>query len=242
MHRILVVDDDPLGTRLLAFLFSDEGFDVTAVHSASAALGALSNSAYDLIMLDVMMPGMDGLELCRCIRLKSTTPIIFVSARMEVKDKVTGLDAGADDYITKPYEPNELLARVWVILRRNDPRTNTLSQIKTPDIVLDLVHNTATLARNGEKVELTHMETRLLRCLLTNLDCNLSRETILKDVWGANWPGKGSSLDVYVKRLRDKIEEDLNEPRLLLTVRGTGYRFQSSILPDRARAKSRRAA
>src|SRR5919202_3359536 len=141
MHHILVVDDDPTNTKLLKFLLSDEGYEVTVMHAPQEALATLTNNVFDLIFLDIMMPGMDGLELCRRIRMTSTTPIIFISARGEIKDKVTGLKAGGDDYISKPFDPNELLARTWATLRRTEQLANSESSLKTPDFVLDPVDN-----------------------------------------------------------------------------------------------------
>jgi DNA-binding response OmpR family regulator len=228
MHHILVVDDDPTNTKLLKFLLSDEGYEVTAVHSPHEALSRLSDSVYDLIFLDIMMPGMDGLELCKRIRTTSTTPIIFISARGEVKDKVTGLKAGGDDYISKPFDPNELLARTWAALRRNGLPIYTESSFKTPDLMLDPVDNKVVLNRNGKTVALTPIETRLLRCLVSNPGRSLTRDTLVIKVWGYEYEGESNQLDVYIKRLRSKIEEDPSHPQLLLTIRGVGYKYQPS--------------
>ena len=227
MHHILVVDDDPTNTKLLKFLLSDEGYEVTAVHSPHEALSRLSDNVYDLIFLDIMMPGMDGLELCKRIRTTSTTPIIFISARGEVKDKVTGLKAGGDDYISKPFDPNELLARTWAALRRLGP-IYTESSLKTPDLVLDPVDNRVALTRTGKTVALTPIETRLLRCLVSNPGRSLTRDTLVIKVWGYEYEGESNQLDVYIKRLRSKIEEDPSHPKLLLTIRGVGYKYQPS--------------
>ena len=228
MHHILVVDDDPTNTKLLKFLLTDEGYEVSTVHSPTEALSMLAANVYDLIILDIMMPGMDGLEVCRRIRMTSTTPIIFISARGEVKDKVTGLKAGGDDYISKPFDPNELLARTWAALRRTGQLANSESNLKTADLVLDPVDNKVTLMRNSKTVSLTPIEARLLRCLVSNPGRSLTRDTLVIKVWGYEYEGESNQLDVYIKRLRSKIEESPSDPKLLLTIRGVGYKFQPS--------------
>lgn len=230
MQHILVVDDDPTNTKLLKFLLSDEGYEVTAVHSPNEALATLASSVYDLILLDIMMPGMDGLELCRRIRMTSSTPIIFLSARGEVKDKVVGLKAGGDDYISKPFDPNELLARTWAALRRTGQLANSESSLKTTDMVLDPVDNKVTLVRTGKVVPLTPIEARLLRCLVSNPGRSLTRDTLVIKVWGYEYEGESNQLDVYIKRLRTKIEESPSTPQLLLTIRGVGYKYQPSAI------------
>lgn len=228
MHHILVVDDDTTNTKLLKFLLSDEGYDVTVAHSPADALAVLGAHVYDLIILDIMMPGMDGLELCRRIRMTSTTPIIFISARGEVKDKVTGLKAGGDDYISKPFDPSELLARTWAALRRTGQLANSESNLRTADLILDPVDNKVTLMHTGKTVSLTPIEARLLRCLVSNPGRSLTRDTLVIKVWGYEYEGESNQLDVYIKRLRGKIEANPSQPQLLLTIRGVGYKFQPS--------------
>lgn len=228
MHHILVVDDDTTNTKLLKFLLCDEGYEVTAAHTAKEALHAVITDSHDLIILDVMMPEMDGLELCRRIRETSSTPIIFLSALGEVKDKIHGLRAGGDDYISKPFDPNELLARTWAALRRNRQLANSESSLRTPDLHLDPVDNKVALVRNGKTVNLTPIEARLLRCLLSNPGRSLTRDTLVVKVWGYEFEGESNQLDVYIKRLRSKIEKDPSNPQLLLTIRGVGYRYQPS--------------
>jgi DNA-binding response OmpR family regulator len=228
MQRILVVDDEPINTRLLKFLLSDEGYEVMTAASADEALDVLNHDDFDLLLLDIMMPGMDGLELCRQIRSRSQTPIIFVTSRGEVKDKVIGLRAGGDDYISKPFDPNEVLARTWAVLRRNGQYANSESSLKTPDLTLDPVDNKVTLARNGKTISLTPIEARLLRCLISNPGRTLTRDTLVIKVWGYENEAESNQLDVYIKRLRGKIEENAREPKLLLTLRGVGYKYQPS--------------
>jgi DNA-binding response OmpR family regulator len=226
MHHILVVDDDPINTKLLKFLLTDEGYQVTAVHGAAEALTVLSKEVIDLMLLDITMPGMDGLELCKRIRETSTTPIIFISALNEVKDKVTALRLGGDDYISKPFDPSEVLARTWAALRRTRQLANSESTLRSADFVLDAVDNKVTLVRTGKTVNLTPIETRLLRQLVSNPGRTLTRDTLVITVWGYDFEGESNQLDVYIKRLRSKIEERPAEPQLLLTVRGVGYKYQ----------------
>jgi two-component system response regulator MtrA len=175
-----------------------------------------------------MMPGMDGLELCQRIRTTSATPILFLSARSAVADKVAGLQAGGDDYLGKPFDPNELLARTWAALRRAGQFAPSEAQLKTPDLVLDAVENQVTLVRSGKAVGLTPIEARLLRCLVSHPGRSLTRDTLVIKVWGYDYDGESNHLDVYIRRLRSKIEVDPSQPTLLLTIRGVGYKYQPS--------------
>src|SRR5919199_5006990 len=171
---------------------------------------------------------MDGLELCQRIGTTSTTPILFLSARGAVTDKVAGLKAGGDDYLSKPFDPNELLARTWAALRRSQQLTHSESHWKTADLELDAVENQVTLLRTGKTIRLTPIEARLLRCLVSNPGRSLTRDTLMIKVWGYADAGESNQLDVYIKRLRTKIEAEPNEPTLLLTIRGVGYKYQPS--------------
>ena len=236
MHHILVVDDEPTNTKLLKFLLTDEGYEVTTASSADEALDILDAHDIDLVLLDIMMPGMDGLELTRRIRKDSQTPIIFITARGEVKDKVIGLRAGGDDYISKPFDPTEVLARTWAVLRRNGQYANSESSLKTADLALDPVDNKVTLAHNNKTISLTPVEARLLRCLVSNPGRALTREMLFIKVWGYESEAESTQLDVYIKRLRGKIEENPSDPKLLLTLRGIGYKYQPS---DAARKETR---
>jgi two-component system, OmpR family, response regulator RegX3 len=229
MHRILVVDDDQINTKLLKFLLTDEGYEVTVVHAPRKALELLNEDVFDLILLDVMMPEMDGYELCRQIRATSSTPIIFISGCNQVKDRVTGLKIGGDDYISKPYDPNEVLARVWAALRRTRQLANSESSLRTSDLILDAIDNKVVLVRNGKTISLTPIESRLLRCLVSNAGRGLTRDTLVVKVWGYAFSGESNQLDVYIKRLRTKIEEDPSQPQLLLTIRGVGYKYQPRV-------------
>ena len=228
MQHILVVDDDVSNAKLLRFVLEDEGYRVTTTASPTQALEYIERSQYDLIVLDIVMPEMNGLELCRRIRTQSNTPILFLSGLNETTDKVTGLKLGADDYLTKPYDANEVLARTWALLRRSAKAANGDASLKNSDLELDLTDNQVTLARTGTTIRLTPSETRLLRFLVSNAGRSLSRDTLAIKVWGYDYDPQSNQVDVYISRLRNKIEEDPGEPRLIQTVRGLGYRFQPS--------------
>jgi len=226
MHRILVVDDDATNAKLLKFLLVDEGYQVTTADSASTALTHLAQNSFDLLMLDIMLPGMDGLELCRQIRATNHVPIIFLSALADVKDKVLGLRTGGDDYIAKPFDPNEVLARTWALLRRTGQPAQSEAELRNGDLTLDPTEDSVTVHRTGKMVRLTPIETRLLHALLSNVGRTMTREALVIKVWGHKYERSSNQLDVYISRLRNKIEENPSEPRMLLTVRGVGYHFQ----------------
>jgi len=228
MHHILIVDDDYTILKLHKFLLTDEGYTVTALSSPDQALAMIQQHDFALIMLDIMMPQMDGIELCRRIRKVATTPIIFVSVKDAPEDKVLALMEGGDDYIVKPFHPNELLARVVATLRRAGYPVNGDSSLRTVDFSLDPIANQVTLVRTNKRVALTPIEARLLRCFLSNAGRILTRDVLLMNVWGHGYDSGSKLLDVNVKRLRDKIEEDPSQPQLLVTVRTLGYKYQPS--------------
>jgi DNA-binding response OmpR family regulator len=223
LATIVVVSDDTTNVKLLTSLLVDAGYEVEGVYSSPEALEALRGDAYDLIFLDVVMPEMDGLELCRRIRVTSQTPIIFISARSETEDKVAALKAGGDDYISKPFNPNELLARTRAALLRARYYT-------TPDLILDSVDNKVTLVRNNSTVHLKRVEARLLRVLIENSGRTLTRDTLVRGTWSYDTDEEPNHpyLEVCIRRLRSKIEEDPNRPKLLLTIRGVGYKYEPS--------------
>ena len=229
MQHILVVDDDVSNAKLLKFVLEDEGYQVTTTASATKALEYLEQNQYDLIVLDIVMPEMNGLELCRRVRTRSDIPILFLSALSETTDKVSGLKSGADDYLTKPYDPNELLARTWALLRRSAKAQNGGASLKNSSVELDLTENQVTLARTGTTIRLTPTETRLLRFLVSNAGRSLSRDALVIKVWGYDDAPQSNQLDVYIRRLRTKLEEHPSDPKLIQTVKGGGYRF----VPDR---------
>lgn len=230
MERVLVIDEDVITTRMLRFLLSSEGYDVTDAQTPARARALLESNSYDLVILEAAFTEMDGVELCREIRRSSTIPIIFLSSRTDVKDRVAGIRAGADDYIVKPFEPAEVLARVWTALSRQRRRPSNESSLTTPDFNLDLVENRVTLVRTGETIELTATEARLLHALISNAGHALTRDALVIRVCGYDNDIASNQLEVYISRLRGKLEEVPSRPRLLLTVRGVGYKYQSGTV------------
>ena len=225
--RILVVDDDPPSVKLTAFLLREEGYEVLAATNGPDALRLVEREKPDLILLDVMMPGKDGFETLREVRARQAIPVIFLSAKGETTDRVAGLELGADDYLAKPFEPAELLARVKAVLRRTEAYAfgDPADRIEASGIRLDPVSNRAELPQ-GRTVELTPIECRLLHCLMRNAGRILTHDQVLNSVWGTTYGGYPNQIAVYVRRLRTKIEVDPDHPRHLMTVRGIGYRFE----------------
>lgn len=216
--RVLVVDDDRKITASLRRGLSYEGYNVDVANSGTEALSAMHDGRPDVVVLDVMMPGLDGLDVCRLIRRGSDVPILMLTARDEVADRVSGLDSGADDYLVKPFAFEELLARIRALLRRRISQKG--SDLTFSDLTLDTRAMTA--ERQGRKIDLTTTEYKLLELLLHRQGEVLSRETILEKVWGFDFEGESNVLEVYVRYLRNKLEAD-GEARLIHTVRGSGY-------------------
>jgi DNA-binding response OmpR family regulator len=225
--RILVVDDDPPSVKMISFLLREEGYEVVSADNGESALELLDREAPELVILDVMMPHLDGFEVCRRIRQKQDVPVIFLSARGETVDKVAGLELGADDYLAKPFEPAELLARVKAVTRRAAAAAGEESQtlLTVADLTVDPLTNQAIFA-DGSTVELTPIEFRLLHCLMRNAGRILSHDLLMSTVWGYNYEGYSNQIAVYIRRLRMKIEADPNQPKRLVTVRGLGYKFE----------------
>jgi len=226
MH-ILVVDDDAPSVKMISFLMREEGYEVTSTDNGLAALESIQREPPDLVILDVMMPHLDGFEVCRRIRQKMDVPIIFLSAKGETADKVTGLQLGADDYLAKPFEPAELLARVKAVMRRAEAFAgeDVQSRLTVGDLTLDPLSNRASFS-DGRIVDLTPIEFRLLHCLMRNAGRILSHDLVMNAVWGYDYEGYSNQIAVYMRRLRMKIEENPNNPKLLTTVRGLGYKFE----------------
>jgi DNA-binding response OmpR family regulator len=226
MH-VLVVDDDAPSVKMIAFLLREEGYTVSTADNGLVALSLVEREKPDLVILDVMMPHMDGHEVCRRIRGKMKIPIIFLSARGETSDRVQGLELGADDYLAKPFEPAELLARVRAVMRRTEAfaATNGQTKLSVGDFVLDPLENKATV--RGKVIDLTPIEFRLLYCLARNSGRVLTHEFLLTAVWGYDYEGYSNQVAVYMRRLRNKTEKDPANPEYLLTVRGLGYRFEA---------------
>jgi DNA-binding response OmpR family regulator len=226
MSQILVVDDDPTTLSILRVVLTDAGYTVTTVLSGTEALRLVRTIPFSLILLDVVMPGLGGFELCRQIRTTSQIPIIFISALNELPDKIAGFEAGGDDYLIKPFEPAEALVRIRAVMRRAQQSGTGELLLRTADMVLDTTNNQVTLLRNSRVVSLTPIETRLLRCLLSEPGAALTRDMLMTRVWGYPYQSTSNQLDVYMRRLRDKLEEHPSQPVLLLTVRGIGYKYQ----------------
>ena len=226
--RILIVDDDRPSLKMTAFLFREEGYNVFTADNGHDALRMIDEKTPDLLILDVMMPGMDGWEVTRQLRRTTNLPIIILSAKGETTDRVFGLDLGADDYLAKPFEPSELLARVRAVLRRAEAFTfgEPQTQLSVEGFRLDPVNNTVTLPGN-RVVELTPIEFRLLHYLVRNNGRVLTHEQLLNTVWGYEYEGYSNQVAVYVRRLRSKLEPNPDEPRHILTARGIGYRFET---------------
>ncbi|MDQ7029309.1 MAG: response regulator transcription factor [Ardenticatenia bacterium] len=226
--RVLVVDDDQPSVKMTAFLLREEGYDVLTADNGREALRIVEEEPIDLVILDVMMPHLDGYEVCRRIRQLSDAAIIFLSAKGETSDRVHGLQLGADDYLTKPFEPAELLARVQAVLRRTTRQRDMEAnqRICIDQIELDPVANRL-VRPDGKVVELTPIETRLLHALMRNAGRTLTHDMLLDAGWGENYIGSSNQVAVYMRRLRAKLEPDPNNPVYLQTVRGIGYRFEA---------------
>jgi DNA-binding response OmpR family regulator len=225
MTRILLVDDEPLITDSLSYSLKREGFEVKAVGDGEQAMKEIGDFDPDLVVLDIMLPGMNGLEVCRRIRANKSTPVIMLTARGEELDRILGLEVGADDYLAKPFSFRELLARIRSILRRveMDRQTSQFQPVNVGDITLDPIARR--VFKGGQELQLSAREFDLLSILIRNSGRALSREELLAQVWGEDWIGDPRTLDVHVRWLRIKIEEDPAVPAYLQTVRGHGYRF-----------------
>lgn len=225
MTRILLVDDEPLITDSLSYSLRREGFEVKAVGDGLLALEAADEFHPDLVVLDLMLPGMSGLEVCRRLRTQSSVPVIMLTARGEEIDRVLGLEVGADDYLAKPFSFRELLARIRAIIRRVelDRQKSQLQPVELGHLSLDPVARR--VYRDDQELQLSAREFDLLSILMKHAGRALSREELLTQVWGDDWIGDPRTLDVHVRWLRLKIEEDPASPIYIQTVRGHGYRF-----------------
>lgn len=224
--RILIVDDEPSITEFVSYAMQKEGYETDVASDGETALKMLEEKHYDLFVLDIMLPSIDGYDLCRRIRAKMDTPILFLSARDSELNKVVGLELGADDYLAKPFGVRELMARTRALLRRSQPNDSlsSASEICAGGITLDEDAHTA----NGNKgpIDLTPREFELLACLMRNAGKVVSREDLLHDAWGWEFITETKTVDTHIKRLRDKIEAAGYDPKLVETVRGYGYRFK----------------
>ena len=226
MTKILVVEDEKSLSEPLAYLLRREGYDVSVVDNGPAAIDAVDQSPPDLMLLDLMLPGLSGTEVCREVRTRSSLPIIMLTAKDSEVDIVVGLELGADDYVTKPYSSRELLARIRAVLRRrsSDPDPGD-GVVEYHGIVLN--SDKHQLEVRGVAVALPLKEFELLELLMVNAGRVLTRGQIIDRVWGSDYFGDTKTLDVHIKRLRSKIEVHPSEPTIILTVRGLGYRFEA---------------
>ena len=221
---VLIVEDEHSIGALIRSYLSRDGYGVVWVRSGEEALVELVRHSVRIVVLDIGLPGMDGFEVCRQIRSRSSVPILIVTARDEEPDRVAGLELGADDYITKPFSPRELVARVKAILRRAEPAPSD-PVLTLGDIVVDLQGREVSVG--GEPVELARKEFDLLALLMREAGAVVSRERIIEEVWETNWFGSTKTLDVHVSALRKKLDDDPSSSRYLHTVRGVGFRFAS---------------
>ena len=227
MTRVLVVEDEESFSDALSYMLRKEGFEVAIAATGPDALDQFERNGADLVLLDLMLPGLPGTEVCRQLRAKSSVPVIMVTAKDSEIDKVVGLELGADDYVTKPYSTRELVARIRAVLRRRgEPETvdGGPGALEAGPVRMDVDRHVVTV--DGAKVDLPLKEFDLLEMLLRNAGRVLTRMQLIDRVWGADYVGDTKTLDVHVKRLRAKIEPDPGAPRFLVTVRGLGYKFE----------------
>lgn len=224
MKRVLIVEDEESYSQALSYLLCKEGFEVLIAETGPDAIETFERSGADVILLDLMLPGIPGTEVCRQIRQRSNVPIIMVSAKDTDIDKVVGLELGADDYVTKPYNQRELVARIHAILRRSADAHEVDSSLQVGHVRLDPDRHEVTV--NGEAINLPLKEFELLHFFLRNAGRVLTRSQLIDRVWGADYVGDTKTLDVHVKRLRAKIESDPSAPTVLTTVRGLGYKYE----------------
>ncbi len=218
--RVLVVDDDQALAEMLGIVLRKEGLEVAHCADGGRAVALFREFRPDLVLLDVMLPTLNGVEVCRHLRAESGVPIVMLTARTDTKDVVSGLEAGADDYVVKPFKPQELLARIRARLRRSDRREP--SQLSVGDLVVDVAGHT--VKRDGEELPLTPLEFDLLVALASRPNHVFDRESLLEKVWGYRHAGDTRLVNVHVQRLRAKIEKDPENPQIVLTVRGVGYK------------------
>ncbi|OZD47305.1 DNA-binding response regulator [Rhodococcus sp. 06-1477-1B] len=227
MTRVLIVEDEPDLADPLAYLLRREGYEVEIAEDGALALVAFRERGADILLLDLMLPGMPGTEVCRQVRLSSQVPIIMLTAKDSEVDIVVGLELGADDYVTKPYSTRELLARMRAVLRRRAPEEADLDDriLSGGRVVLDIDRHT--VAVDGAEINIPLKEFELLEVLMRNAGRVLTRGQLIDRVWGTDYFGDTKTLDVHIKRIRSRIEQNPSEPSMLVTVRGLGYRFEA---------------
>jgi DNA-binding response OmpR family regulator len=223
-RTVLVVDDEATLVATLKYNLERDGYRVVTAGDGEAAVRLARAEKPDLMILDLMLPVLDGLDVCRVLRREMSLPILMLTARTEEVDKVVGLELGADDYVTKPFSMRELIARVHALLRRSDPATDGASTITSGDLAIDLKRRE--VSRNGQHLDVKPKEFELLLFFARNRGRAFTREQLLRDVWGYDFYGDSRTVDVHVRWLRQKIEEEAAKPVRLITIRGTGYRFE----------------
>ncbi|HUW03057.1 MAG TPA: response regulator transcription factor [Acidimicrobiales bacterium] len=222
--RILTVEDDERIRTAVKLALEDEGWEVVEASTGEDALEAFHREPTDVVLIDIMLPGIDGFEVCRSVRRSSDVPIVMVTARADTHDVVAGLEAGADDYLTKPFAPKELSARIRALLRRARSTDSGSAHLRFGE--LEIIPDEGVVRRNGQDVHLTKTEFRLLVELASSPGRVFSREVLLERVWGYGYFGDGRLVDVHIRRLRTKVENDPANPRHVVTVRGLGYKLQ----------------
>ncbi|NBP92155.1 MAG: DNA-binding response regulator [Actinobacteria bacterium] len=226
MTRILVVEDEASFSEALAYLLTKEGFEVAVAENGADAITTFARNGADLVLLDLMLPGLSGIEVCKQIRSYSQVPIIMLTAKDDEVDKVVGLEIGADDYVTKPYKSRELVARIRAVLRRQGNSEEVSENVLTAGgVSMDVERHLVSV--RGNNVSLPLKEFELLEMLLRNAGRVLTRGQLIDRIWGSNYVGDTKTLDVHIKRIRAKIEEDPAEPTIITTVRGLGYKYES---------------
>ncbi|MGM0710290.1 response regulator YycF [Brevibacillus parabrevis] len=228
MAKLLVVDDEKPIADILKFTFEKEGYQVVCAYDGDEALVVVQDERPDLILLDVMLPGRDGMDVCRAVRQSHDIPIIMLTAKDSELDKVLGLELGADDYVTKPFSTRELVARVKAHLRRNRPKAEEKDSqhlLRVHELEIDL--NSYTVEKVGELLDLTHREFELLMYLARHQGQVMTREHLLQSVWGFDYFGDVRTVDVTIRRLREKIEDDPSQPKYIITRRGLGYTMRN---------------
>ena len=226
MTKILVVEDEASFSEALAYVLGKEGFEVTVADTGDGAIAAFDKGGADLVLLDLMLPGLSGTEVCKQLRSRSDVPIIMLTAKDTEVDKVVGLELGADDYVTKPYSKAELIARIRAVLRRQGDTSNTTEGVITAGPVrIDVERHQVNI--NDQLVSLPLKEFELLEFLVRNSGRVLTRSQLIDRVWGSDYFGDTKTLDVHVKRLRAKIETDPANPTYIQTIRGLGYKFEN---------------
>ena len=228
MTKVLVIEDEESFREALEFILTKEGFQIESAATGPDGLTAFDKYHPDIILLDLMLPGMSGTDVCKSIRAKSNVPIIMLTAKDAEVDKVVGLEVGADDYVTKPFSSPELIARIRAVLRRgsSEPRVVDEDAIEFGPIKLDVARHSVQV--NGQEVTMPLKEFEVLEYLMENTGRVLTRGQLMDRIWGSNYVGDGKTLDVHIKRIRSKIESDPANPKLLHTVRGLGYKFEVS--------------